>query len=145
MTTRIATAESVPEIRRCFPVMHELRPTHNCETFLAQVQRQAREVGYRLAYVEEGGEVKAVAGFRVSEFLAWGKTLYVDDLVTRSTERSRGYGDQLFDWLVAQARAQGCAQFHLDSGVHRFGAHRFYLRKRMDIAAHHFALKLTED
>jgi len=43
---------------------------------------------------------------------------------------------------VAQARAEGCAQFQLDSGVQRFGAHRFYLMKRMDITAHHFGLKL---
>lgn len=28
--------------------------------------------------------------------------------------------------------------FSLDSGVHRSDAHRFYLMKRMKIAAHHF-------
>jgi hypothetical protein len=31
---------------------------------------------------------------------------------------------------------------HLDSGVQRFAAHRFYLARRMDITCHHFALKL---
>ena len=30
---------------------------------------------------------------------------------------------------------------HLDSGVQRFGAHRFYLASRMDIIAHHFSMK----
>jgi hypothetical protein len=32
----------------------------------------------------------------------------------------------------------------LDSGVQRFGAHRFYLRRRMDITSHHFALDLRQ-
>jgi hypothetical protein len=30
----------------------------------------------------------------------------------------------------------------LDSGVTRFDAHRFYLRERMHIQSHHFALAL---
>ncbi len=139
----IAVAETTSDLERCFPVMLELRPHLDAVPFLAQVQRQRREHGYRLVYIEDGGEVRAVAGFRIAEFLAWGKTLYVDDLVTRAVDRSQGYGDRLFDWLVEHARAQGCDQFHLDSGVQRFGAHRFYLRKRMDIAAHHFAMKLA--
>ena len=43
---------------------------------------------------------------------------------------------------VAEARRRGCAQFHLDSGVQRFDAHRFYLHKGMNISAHHFAMPL---
>jgi len=99
--------------------------------------------GYCLTFVEAEGEVTAVAGYRLLENLAWGKFLYVDDLVTREADRSKGYGAALFDWLVALAAKEGCAQFHLDSGVQRFGAHRFYLANRMDITAHHFAMKVT--
>ena len=81
-----------------------------------------------------------MAGIRVMENLAWGKFLYVDDLVTASAARSQGYGDKLFDWLLDYARAGGCEQLHLDSGVQRFEAHRFYLRKRMSISSHHFSM-----
>ncbi len=139
--SRIALAESDADIVRCHEAMHELRPHLELDAFQAQVKRQMED-GYRLAYVEDGGRIKAVAGFRFGEFLAWGRIMYVDDLVTLASERSKGFGEQLLDWLVAQARATGCDQFHLDSGVQRFGAHRFYLRKRMDITAHHFSLKL---
>jgi GNAT superfamily N-acetyltransferase len=138
----IAVAESDRELERCFPVVLELRPHLDRERYLAQVERQRRTDGYKLVYLEDADEVRSVAGFRVGEFLAWGKTLYVDDLVTRAQDRSRGYGEQLFDWLAARARELACDQLHLDSGVQRFAAHRFYLRKRMDITAHHFAMKL---
>ena len=36
------------------------------------------------------------------------------------------------------AREHGCDMLHLDSGVQRFDAHRFYLNKRMMLGAHHF-------
>lgn len=143
MSRRIAIATEETEIQSCYPVMAELRPHLQPEEFLERVKRQARIAGFKLAFLADG-EVKAVAGFRVSECLAYGKFLYVDDLVSKSGERSKGYGGALFDWLVEYARAENCEQFHLDSGVQRFAAHRFYLTKRMMIQGHHFALKLNE-
>ncbi len=139
----ISLAEHEEQIRGCFAVMHELRPHLNEAAFVAQVRRQMTEAGYRLAMLSASGEVLAVAGFRTSECLAWGRYLYVDDLVTRANARSRGCGGALVDWLVARARAMDCAQVHLDSGVQRFAAHRFYLTKRMDITSHHFCLQLS--
>jgi len=141
LNTRIGIAETREEVARCFPVMRELRPHFEIEAFVEQVARQQRE-GYRLAFVEADGAVEACAGFRVAENLAWGRFLYVDDLVTAESARSHGHGARLMDWLIEEARAAGCVQLHLDSGVQRFAAHRFYLRERMEITAHHFALKL---
>ena len=142
MDNVVSLARNDQEIQSCFDVMVALRPHLKREEFVSRVRRQQEESGYELAYVT-AGEVKAVAGFRISECLAWGKFLYVDDLVSGTSDRSHGYGGVLFDWLVAYARAAGCAEFHLDSGVQRFDAHRFYLKKRMAIEAHHFGLKLT--
>ena len=141
MRESICLASEDHEIQRCYPVMVELRPHVTREDFLSRVRRQHEISGYRLAYLSDG-DVKAVAGFRILECLAWGKFLYVDDLVSASSNRSKGYGGKLFDWLVEHAKENNCDQFHLDSGVQRFGAHRFYLNKRMNIEDHHFALKL---
>jgi GNAT superfamily N-acetyltransferase len=137
----IREAESDDLIQRCFPVMLELSRNVPREDFLARVRRQMAS-GYRIAFLEEDGVVRAVAGYRFVEMLAWGKAMYVDDLVTTEASRGTGCGSRLFDWLVAKARQHGCDQFHLDSGVHRFAAHRFYLHKGMDITSHHFAMML---
>jgi GNAT superfamily N-acetyltransferase len=142
--TKIGRATTGPEILRVHPVMLELRPHHADErAFVRQVQRQMRE-GFRLVYLESEGQVRAAAGYRIFEMLFSGRTLYVDDLVTREADRSAGYGGELFDWLVEQARQHACDYFELDSGVQRFDAHRFYLMKRMKIDSHHFSLKLDE-
>jgi GNAT superfamily N-acetyltransferase len=138
----IALATTDADLTACFPVMVQLRPHLTREEFFTRVRRQ-QESGFQLAALRSAGEVVAVAGFRVLENLAWGRFLYVDDLVTSAARRSQGHGEALLDWLVARARTDGCAQLHLDSGVQRFGAHRFYLAQRMDITSHHFALKLV--
>jgi GNAT superfamily N-acetyltransferase len=78
-------------------------------------------------------EVVALAGFRLLECLATGKTLYVDDLVTREDRRSKGHGEILMRWLEDRARTAGCQTFSLDSGTQRTGAHRFYFRMGMVI------------
>ena len=138
----IHVAAGEEEIRRCFPVLKQLRLHLDESAMVRQVMRQQAQ-GYFLAFLESESEVRSVAGYRFLENLASGKLMYVDDLVTDLEDRSRGFGQMLFDWLVAEARNNGCGQLTLDSGVQRFGAHRFYLRKGMDIVSHHFAMRLT--
>jgi GNAT superfamily N-acetyltransferase len=137
---------SEAEIASTFDVMAVLRPHLHRTTYVAAVTRMMA-TGFRLVTVRAGGmgaeRVVAAAGFRVTENLAWGRYLYVDDLVTAEGERSMGHGKLLFDWLKGEARAAGCGELHLDSGVFRHGAHRFYLRERMDITSYHFRLSLT--
>jgi GNAT superfamily N-acetyltransferase len=141
---RIAEAITPDEIARCWETMRELRPhVGDKEKFVERVQRQGKN-GYHLGYVEAGGEIRAVAGYRILESLYSGRFMYVDDLVTRESDRSSGYGARLFDWLVSEARAAGCQNLELDSGVQRFRAHRFYFMQRMTISSYHFALPLGE-
>lgn len=136
----IAIAQTDDEIRRCYRVMSQLRSHVSEEEFLPRVRKQI-DGGYFLAYVEDG-DVKACAGYRYIDMLSRGYFMYVDDLITDEAERSKGYGDALFDWLLNECRSRGCDQLNLDSGVHRFAAHRFYFRKRMHIAAYNFSLPL---
>jgi GNAT superfamily N-acetyltransferase len=139
---RIALAITPEQVGRCSSVMRELRPHIKAVDFAARVLDQQTE-GYQLAFLELDGVVRSVAGFRIFNLLFSGRTLYIDDLVTHDSDRSRGFGAALFDWLVEHAKAQACEHLTLDSGVQRFAAHRFYLNCGMDITSHHFDLKLT--
>jgi GNAT superfamily N-acetyltransferase len=138
----IHIAEIDADIERCYAVMAELRPQVPRAGFVPQVRRQML-AGYRLAFVEDKGNVVAAAGFRLGETLFHGRFMYVDDLVTTAAQRSRGQGRKLFQWLVQHAREHGCTHLDLDSGVQRFEAHRFYLRQGMQIRSHHFSLELN--
>ena len=140
MNIRVATADA--EITACYPVMRELRSHIAERQFLSRVRNQEK-AGYRLVYVQALSGVVAVAGFRIGENLAWGRFLYVDDLVTLSEHRSKGYGAELLSWLEEQAVKEGCEQMHLDSGIQRKEAHQFYQREGMTMTSFHFVQKIA--
>jgi len=137
----IRLAEDREQIARCFPVMHQLRPQLASTEFTDRIEMQQRE-GYRLAYLEDEGIVASLAGFRVMNVLWSGKTFYVDDLVTDTAMRSRGFGEQMIAWLIDLARREGCTTFSLDSGTHREQAHAFYFRQGLRITDFHFQMQL---
>jgi len=134
----IHLAKTDAEISACYPVMRELRPHLENESFVLRVRAQEK-TGYVLVYVQQSGSPVAVAGFRLGECLAWGRFLYVDDLVVLPDHRSRGYGAALLSWLAEFAAKEGCEQLHLDSGIQRKDAHRFYEREGMTLASFHFS------
>lgn len=142
MNIRIATTDI--EIAACYPVMRELRPHLAESEFLSRIRSQ-ENAGYRLALLQEPEAVVAVAGFRFIENLAWGQFLYVDDLVTLPARRSQGHGAKLLAWLTEYAAKAGCLQLHLDSGIQRKDAHRFYAREGMTLAGFHFMVDTAPD
>lgn len=139
---KIALAKSDTEIARCFPVMQQLRHHLIESDFITRVRRQ-EHLGYHLAYLEYENSIRAVTGFRISESLSWGKFLYVDDLIVALEHRSQGYGQALLQWLINYAKSHNCQQLHLDSGVQRFAAHRFYFQQRLEIRGYHFAIDIN--
>ena len=134
----IAFARSDAEIAACYAVMRQLRP-HIPEAEFVERVRRAEQSGYHLVCLSEGGRPVALAGVRTGENLAWGRFLYVDDLVTAADQRSQGHGARLLAWVRDYAAQQGCAQIHLDSGLQRLDAHRFYAREGVARTGYHFA------
>jgi GNAT superfamily N-acetyltransferase len=133
-----------PHTGRAYEAMRALR-THleSEEKFVERVDTVQRQQGYRVVgvFVEGEAQAAAVAGFRVLDNLAWGNTLYVDDLSTHPDHRRKGYGGRLMRWLIGEAERLGCDQFHLDSGVgpEREDAHRLYFNSGLRITSYHFA------
>ena len=133
------------EAALAYEAMAELRKLASPDSFLERVARQRRE-GYRLigSFEPDDEQAAAVGGFRLANFLAWGRAIYVDDISTRARYRGRGHAGGIMDWLIAEARRLDCDQLHLDSGVgpDRETAHRLYMNKGLRISAHHFSIDL---
>jgi len=136
---KLTSDEEILSARR---VMRQLRPQIPEPVYLETVRRMMKNDGYLQAAVFEGDTVVAVAGYRFMEMLFSGKSLYVDDLNTDETRRSRGHGKTLMDWLKREAREHGCVQLQLDSGVQREQTHRFYFREGLTINCYHFRVDL---
>ena len=136
--TDIRIAETDADLRKTHRVMAQLRTHLGEDEYVAQVKRQRERERYQIVALYQDGQVRAVGGFRLGTSLAWGDYVYVDDLVSDDQQRSRGHGAALLEWIGRYGKERGCTSLHLDSGVQRHGAHRFYLRERMDIVFYHF-------
>ena len=136
---QVRIAESTSELEVVGSLLLQLRSGHDLGSMVSQIKTQQGR-GYTVAYAEEGGRAICAAGFVIETRLAWGKHMYIEDLVTDSERRSSGLGRVMMDWLKCHARENGCEQIHLDSGIQRFPAHRFYLREGFNIASHHFSI-----
>lgn len=139
----IKYAQSEKEIEQCWEAVQCLRPHLQKDQYMQQV-REMQQEGYQLLYItaieKETEKVAAIAGYRNMHMLAGGKIIYIDDLSTLPAYRGKGYGGQLLDYIHQLARETGKAAVHLDSGYLRNDAHRPYLNKGYELAAHHFSL-----
>lgn len=138
----VRLAENDEDIEKCFPLITQLRTSLTYSRFAERVKAQMKQYGYRLAYLEDEGKIKALAGFRISEMLSRGRFLYIDDLIIHVKYRSMGFGSALFRWLVDYARREGCREIHVDPGAQWREAYRFYLRNGMQINGYHFMMKI---
>ena len=136
----IRIAQTDDDIRRCWPVLHLLRP-HLEEAAFVPLIRQMMQEGFELAFVDVDGVAAAAVGFRYQQKLFDGKQFYIDDLTTLEAYRGRGYAGRLLDFVHELARTRGYDHVTLDSGPHRHTAHRLYLNKGYVIASYHFSRK----
>lgn len=127
-------------LQRAEAAHRQLRPQLPAD-YAGKMQRVFSQGG-RMVLAADGERVLGLAVWRCFENTVSGVQVYVDDLVTDETERSRGVGRTLIDWLTARSRMLSASTLTLDSGTQRLQAHRFYLRERFDITSFHFNKKL---
>lgn len=124
-----------------WPVMSQLRPHLDEAAYLAMVARMRRTDGFRVFAAIRAEVVVGVAGVRPMELLYCGRILQIDDLVVSESERSTGVGKALIDHVKAEARSEDRSEVHLDSGLFRHDAHRFYDREGFERLGYHFRIK----
>lgn len=125
-----------------YPVLAQLREHLSLEDFTERYRASFEGASYRIVGAFVGDDLRAIAGFRFIMNLAQGSALYIDDLVTASEWRSKGYGGELVKYLEGVAIAIGADAIRLDSAVHRLDAHRFYEREGFYFYSKHFVREL---
>jgi GNAT superfamily N-acetyltransferase len=136
---KIQAAIDEKDVRRCWEPYKELRPhLRSCEELVERWRVQSRE-GFQIIYIAEGEIAVAVAGYRFLNTLAWGRILYIDDLVALASRHKTGLGMALLKHLREEAKRKGCDAVHLDTGYHRHLAHLAYVRNGFRFDCHHLA------
>ncbi|MFS2135693.1 GNAT family N-acetyltransferase [Duganella sp. Dugasp56] len=144
LNEQLRDVETEDQLRACYPVMKELRPhLETEEEFVARATRQAAQ-GYRILAAWDGGEVVALAGYRLQENMVYGRFLYVDDLVAAEKSRRHRWGARLLEQLSGYAERAACAKLVLDTGLSNALAQRFYFREGLLPGAMRFGKLLKE-
>ncbi|PTX03480.1 GNAT family N-acetyltransferase [Pararhodobacter aggregans] len=125
------------------PLLRVLRATLDDATFALRLER-AEAQGYRVLAALDGSAMVGALGYRLSDDLTWGRTLYVDDLVVAPDRRSSGIGRALLAEARAQAATSNCDHLRLCSGLSRIDAHRFYEANGLQRFSLQFVARMEE-
>jgi GNAT superfamily N-acetyltransferase len=125
---KVIQLKTEQEWRQAFPVMKQLRSHLDEETFIKLINVMKQQ-GYELFALIENDDIQSVAGVAIQTNLYLDKHLFIYELVTNEANRSKGYGEQMINFLIHYAKENGCKHIALESGVQREDAHRFYEQK----------------
>lgn len=134
---KIQEAKTDSQLKACYPLFKELRPHIKGEqNFISQWNKQVDE-GYIISFVEITGNVVAAVGYRLMTTMAWGRFIYIDDLIALPDQCGRGYGTLLLKHIQNKAVKLNLKGVHLDTGYQRHLAHNSYLRNGFKLNCHH--------
>lgn len=133
------------EIESCFNLMKVLRPKLKSPSdFVEQIFRQ-QQANYRILAIEDQGNIVALAGYRETENLIYGKFIYVDDLVTDPDFRSLNMGQTLLKHISGIAQEKLKNNVVLDTGIANSQAQKFYYREGFLALGMHFVKALKTE
>lgn len=125
-TLTIKEFQSQNEILAAFPIMKQLRTHLDESTYLELVKEAQEKDSYKMFVLLDENEIVAVIGLKPMITLYYGRFVWVCDLVTDNTKRSKGYGEKLLTFVHEWARENNYESVALSSGLQRTDAHRFY-------------------
>lgn len=138
--TEIKTSEG---LERCYPVLKELREELSFQDFISTYEAAKQHDGYTFVGAFEGSQCIAVMGYRILFDYVHGKHLYIDDLVTTASHRSKGIGARFLAYAEERAKEQRCKGLRLCTGVDRKDSQRFYENNGWNARALAYKKQLT--
>lgn len=145
VSIRRARREDVPAIVAMLADDHLGRARERVEqplpsAYYAAFDRVARDPNLHLVVAESEGRVVGCLQLAVLSGLSsqGGSRGLLEDVRVATDCRSRGIGEQLVQWAIAEAKACGCNLVELLTHQTRTDAQRFY--KRLGFAASHVGM-----
>lgn len=127
---------------RFYHLLIQLRPHLSYEEFQRIYFEANKADGYQLVGLEENNELVSIMGFRILHDFVHGKHLYIDDLVSSETHRSKGHGAILLKHAEKMAKDNGCLNLRLCTGIENERGKKFYEKNSWNLRAVVFKKKL---
>lgn len=131
------------DLERFYPVMKELRPHLSFDDYISIYNEAHKSDGYEIVAIEENGKVQAVMGYRFLSDYVRGRHLYIDDLVSTESSRSKGFGAELLKYAEEIAKQNGIKALRLCTGIENERGVKFYENNKWVKRAFAYAKKLS--
>lgn len=105
---KIHTARTQSDLEKFYPLLTQLRPGLNFESFLDTYYNAQKNDQYELVGFLDEEQVIALIGYRVLYDFVRGRHLYIDDLITNESLRSAGIGASVLKFAEEKARELNC-------------------------------------
>ena len=132
---------SKEKMREQFLLIKQLSPDIEKKDYLRMLDEMLKQ-GYRMTGVYDGKKCVGISGFWIGTKLYSDKYLEPDNVIIDKNYRSKGIGKLLLDWLIAEAKRNGCKIIMLDAYLENIQGHKFYWREGFVARGFHFLKKL---
>ena len=95
-----------------------------------------------LLAVDDNGKIQGIATLSIIMGPIVRKVAYLEDFVTDSAVRGQGVGGQLWEAMLAWAKAKDCTELNFTSGHGREAAQEFYKNRGAEIYDTNFFRKI---
>ncbi len=128
------------ELHTAWEVVSQLRTKIEYDEFENLIY-DMRE-NYTMVGIFERGKLITYAGVSINTNLYHKRHLFIHELVTDETQRSKGYAKMMLEYLSDYARVGACENIVLSSGLQREDAHRFYENNDFEKVSYVFLKRL---
>jgi hypothetical protein len=131
--------EEIPQI---LPMIQELMGQQFSDEILTQRFSEMFDQNYECFKISSEGQTLGVFGLWFMTRHYAGRSCEPDHIFIREEFRGKGVGKKLFEFIYKYAAEKGCETSELNSYVHNFRSHKFYLNEGYEIRGYHFLKKL---
>ncbi len=139
---KIISIKTINDLEKIYGLMHELRTNLSLDQFQELFFQAQNQNSYMLDALIENEIPVALIGYRILTDFVHGRHLYIDDLVTKESHRSRGIGAKLLSYAETKAKEFDCKNLRLCTGIANELGKKFYEKENWQFKAIVYKKKL---
>ncbi len=130
------------DLDKIVPLVRELGDNQVEESLLKKRFSEMFQQNYECFEVIYQGKLIGVFGLWFMTRHYAGKSCEPDHVFLKSDYQNLGIGKRIFEFIFSYAKEKGCETTELNSYVHNFKSHKFYMNLGYVIKGYHFLKKL---
>ena len=145
MPIQFKIVRQVEEMLSAFPLIVQLNPEIRMNYYAQSLNEMVLNGYFQVFVMDQDKNLIAVSGIWIGTKLYCGKYLEMDNVVVDQNYRSKGIGEELYNYIEQLAYDNGCKVIMLDAYKENTRAHAFYEKYGFSAKGFHFIKQLNHE